>query len=154
MGDWWAEVRFKFATTRLLPDFGTRTLWWVVGCAAMVVAWRVWRRRTKSARKRALASVAESYAWPGLDSEFFEVERSLRSRGLTRKSDETTAAWFERIAQRCPGSSVLHGLVTLHYKYRFDPMGLTAEERHHLAQEARSWLSRELKVGTTSGRAG
>jgi len=154
VSDWWANVKFRFATTRLLPEFSARTLGWGAGCAAAFVIWRVWRKRTKRRRKARVSSIAQAYSWPGLDSEFFEVERWLQGGGLARKSSETTAAWFGRVGRQCPASDALQGLVTLHYKYRFDPMGLTREEREHLAQEARLWLSRERKIGTTSARAG
>jgi protein-glutamine gamma-glutamyltransferase len=148
VGDKWAELKFKWATTRLLPQLSMQTVWWGGGSAGLVAIWTLWRKRTKKLRNRPAASVSQTYAWPGLDSEFFEVERALRGRGLMRQADETAAAWLGRAALRFPACARLRELVALHYKYRFDPVGLTVEERRQLSEEARPWVSREMRVGT------
>jgi transglutaminase-like putative cysteine protease len=148
VADMWAELKFKWATTRVLPEFSMQAVWWGAGGVGLVAIWTLWRKRKTKLRKRPAGSVRPSYAWPGLDSEFFEVERSLRGRGLVRKSDETAAAWLARAAFKFPACARLRELVTLHYKYRFDPTGLSVEERRQLSEEARSWVSREMKVET------
>jgi hypothetical protein len=151
--DWWANVKFKVATTRLLPDSSIRIAWWVGALAVVLLTWKLWRRK-RTVRPHHASSLSRAYAWPGLDSEFFEIERSLVSRGLNRKGNETTVAWLARIARQCPASDALRELAGLHYKYRFDPCGLTFEERQALAQNARDWLNRETAIETTSGRGG
>ena len=148
IADLWANARFGLATTRLLPELSPGLAALLVAPGIVFLTWRFWKRRKTVRRNHAFASLSRAYAWPGLDSELFEIERSLGQRGLNRKSNETTVAWFARIASRCPASDRLLELVTLHYKYRFDPAGLTSEERRHLAERARSWLSHEATAGT------
>ena len=149
IADLWANVRFKVATTRLLPELSPGLAALLAAAAIALLAWRFWKRRKTVRRNHAVSSLSHAYAWPGLDSELFEIEHSLGHRGLNRKSNETTVAWFARIAPRCPASEGLPELVALHYKYRFDPAGLTVDERQHLAERARSWLSHEATAGTT-----
>jgi hypothetical protein len=148
IADLWANVKFTVATTRLLPELSPGLAALLAAPAIAFLAWRFWKRRKTVRRNHAVSSLSRAYAWPGLDSELFEIERSLGHRGLNRKSNETTVAWLARIASRCPASDRLPELVALHYKYRFDPAGLTIEERHHLAERARSWLSYEVTAGT------
>jgi transglutaminase-like putative cysteine protease len=148
MADLWANVKFTVSTTRLLPELSPGLAAWLAGPAIAFLTWRFWKRRKTVRRNHAVASLSRAYAWPGLDSELFEIERWLAHRGLNRKPHETTVAWLSRIASRCPASDELPELVTLHYRYRFDPAGLTTEERQHLAERARSWLSHETAAGT------
>jgi protein-glutamine gamma-glutamyltransferase len=148
IADLWANVKFKVATTRLVPELGSGLALSLAVPAIAFVAWRFWKRRKTVRRKHAVASLSRAYAWPGLDSELFEIERSLGDRGLNRTPGETSVAWLSRVASRCPASDRLAELVTLHYKYRFDPAGLTMEERHYLSEGARSWLSHEATAGT------
>ena len=149
IADLWANVRFKIATTRLLPELNPGLAALIATPAIAFLAWRFSKRRKSVRRNHAVASLSRAYAWPGLDSELFEIERWLGHRGLNRNSHETTVAWLSRIASRCPAPERLPELVALHYKYRFDPAGLTVEERRDLAERARTWLSREVKAGTT-----
>jgi transglutaminase-like putative cysteine protease len=150
IADLWANVRFKVATTHLLPELSPGLTALLAATAIALLAWWFWKSRKTVRRNHAVSSLSRAYAWPGLDSELFEIERSLGHRGLNRKSNETTVAWLARIASRCPTAARLPELVTLHYKYRFDPAGLTIEERRTLAEGARLWLShdRDVTAGT------
>ena len=148
VADLWANLKFKVATTRLLPKLSSGLALLLATPAIAVMTWRLWKRRKSVRRNHAVGPLSRAYAWPGLDSEMFEIERSLGQRGLNRKSSETTVAWVARIASKCPASDSLSELVALHYKYRFDAAGLTIEERQHLSDRALSWLSHETTAGT------
>jgi hypothetical protein len=83
--------------------------------------------------------------WPGLDSEFYQIERRLAERGARRQPSEPLSAWFQR-ASADPALAEVRGrvqeLLRLHYRYRFDPQGLTGDERDALRREADGWLAR------------
>ena len=84
-------------------------------------------------------------AWPGLDSEFYQVEKQLTERGMVRGANETLAQWLERAAEEPSLASLkmpLRGLLRLHYRYRFDPQGLSESDREELRREARECLRR------------
>jgi protein-glutamine gamma-glutamyltransferase len=83
--------------------------------------------------------------WPGLDSEFYQIEKQLADRGLVRGLDETLADWLERAAAEPSLVSLkapLRGLLRLHYRYRFDPQGLSDSDRDELRREARECLDK------------
>ncbi len=80
----------------------------------------------------------------GLDSEFYEIEQQLEERDLARSPSESLLQWSLRLnallseAEQNTFSSAL----ALHYRYRFDPQGLTPAERAHLTALSQNWLSR------------
>jgi len=83
--------------------------------------------------------------WPGLDSEFYQIEKQLADRGLVRGLDETLADWLERAAAEPSLVSLkapLRGLLRLHYRYRFDPQGLSDSDRDELRRETRECLDK------------
>jgi hypothetical protein len=72
------------------------------------------------------------------------VEKTLTERGFLRQPWESTSAWLERIEgqqgfsrEQC---NQLAELIALHNRYRFDPKGITPEERETLRATARRWL--------------
>ena len=83
--------------------------------------------------------------WPGLDSEFYQIEKQLADRGVVRGANETLADWLERAAGEPSLAALkapLRGLLRLHYRYRFDPQGLGEIDREELRREARECLDK------------
>lgn len=62
-------------------------------------------------------------------SAFYKIERLMREYGYGRKQYETMLAWVQRvrpvISQVAPQ---IEDLIKLHYRFRFDPAGLTDEQ--------------------------
>ena len=84
-------------------------------------------------------------AWPGLDSEFYQLERHLVARGLNRKLGEPLSEWLARSSAQAPPRTLDHPLqelLYLHYRYRFDPNGLNSTERELLRQRAQECIAR------------
>ena len=84
-------------------------------------------------------------SWPGLDSEFYQLEGRLAERGVPRQSSELLSDWLARALAdealkdlRAP----LQELLRLHYCHRFDPQGLSAQDRETLRNEAKTCLER------------
>jgi len=91
------------------------------------------------------ASGRRPVIWPGLDSEFYEIEKQLAARGVPRGPNETPGDWLERAAAEpsLAGLKVaLRGLLRLHYRHRFDPLGLSEVDRDALRREARECLDK------------
>jgi len=102
----------------------------VLALLAGILAWRVLRGR-KVVRDEKMAARSRR-RYPGEDSEFYAVEKSLGQRD----SAETQAAWLSRIGKGLPAEkrdSVLAAL-RLHQRYRFDPDGITLVERTRLRE--------------------
>ena len=86
----------------------------------------------------------ESADWPGLDSEFYELERGLAKRGLGRQPHEPLSIWLQRIAADRALVQIeapISKLLKLHYRYRFDPQGLTSSEREQLRDQTQECLT-------------
>jgi hypothetical protein len=99
------------------------------------------RRRFWSGQK---PSRGENADWPGSDSEFYELERGLAKRGLGRQPHEPLSIWLQRIATDralIQLQDSISKLLTLHYRYRFDPQGLTSTEREQLREETYECLA-------------
>jgi predicted RNA-binding Zn ribbon-like protein len=85
-----------------------------------------------------------SGAWPGLDSEFYQVERRLAEGGATRHPGEPLSAWLVRASADPALAEVrdrLRELLRLHYRYRFDPEGLAPDDREALRRETGDCLA-------------
>src|SRR5262249_31008667 len=91
------------------------------------------------------AATADRVPLAGSDSEFFEVEKALAKSGFPRDPGETVTAWLARIGSRLPDGveiRTLAELAGLHYRYRFDPAGISSTERERLKAYASEWLAR------------
>jgi hypothetical protein len=99
------------------------------------------RRKRKPAQQNQKSS--ETLLLPGLDSEFYRLEKKLAARGLPRSDGETLSDWLERALTEPALADLrepLRELLRLHYRLRFDPPGLTAADRQALAQKAAACL--------------
>ena len=77
------------------------------------------------------------------------VGESLAARGVPRQTGEPLSEWLER-ALTAPAlagpRAALQELLGLHYRYRFDPQGLSATEREALREKAKACLDTLLKA--------
>jgi transglutaminase-like putative cysteine protease len=106
----------------------------VLALLAVYLGWSVLRgRRVQREQKAAEAARAH---WPGEDSEFYAVEKSLPARDAA----ETQAAWLERIGSSIPAVKLnpIREALQLHQRYRFDPAGLPRNDRNRLRELCRS----------------
>lgn len=122
---------------------------------SMYLIWRMIRKKRSQRSKRRRRQGPErtrKLTTDGLDSEFYQIEKRLEEWGLARLPSETVRKWLGRLEQELPAAymSELHTIIDLHYRYRFDPQGLTNEEREQLKLMIQSWLS-EFKQLTVKG---
>jgi hypothetical protein len=106
----------------------------VLAVLAIFLAWRVLRGRRVLRDEKAAAAGRRNY--PGEDSEFYAVAKALPPR----EPSETQAAWIERIASNIPPKNLdpIQEALRLHQRYRFDPAGLSRNERNRLRELCRS----------------
>ena len=140
--DAWSWLRFSIAQNA--ADAGT-LLGWLAIPIALWIAWRIRRARRSLVRAQAGAALAAVDPIGG-DSEFYQVEQRLAELGYARRDVESLREWLRRIAL-LPGAQALEqseltAMVGLHYRYRFDPLGLSALDRAQLRERARDWLAR------------
>ena len=99
-----------------------------------VFAWRL--TRVKRAATPA-AAARHDRRHGASDSEIYEIERVLARRHGPRAVGEPLSAWMRRL---CDASlrDALARVLTLHYRYRFDPAGIDDGERRALRAECRA----------------
>jgi hypothetical protein len=80
----------------------------------------------------------------GSDSAFYRIEQRLGALGLRRYAWETPLTWLNRIertADLAVSLDVPRELLMLHYRYRFDPQGLSADEKSQMTNLSSAWLT-------------
>lgn len=137
--DLWSWGAFLFSRWRWSEGgggLGTQIGWLLIPLFALL-AWRLYSRRRVARGRGEPEPEAHAGPRPGDDSEFYAIEARLRDLGLGRRPDEPLAGW----ARRVDATDSLRPLVSLHYRHRFDPNGLSGEERAALRAGVRAWLA-------------
>lgn len=138
--DGWQKTLFEW--NRLRYGQASWRNWLLVPAVVMFAGFLIrflWRRGGRG-RGKAAQTVA-AYARQGLDSEFYEVIRSLEKSGFERREGETLATWLRRIRDQNPSQFAgLDRLLALHYRLRFDPASLSADARRDLRDDSGAWL--------------
>jgi hypothetical protein len=78
-----------------------------------------------------------------MDSEFYDIEKRLNELGYYKKDWETYSGWISRIEETGTAQVQLEALFPIlayHYRYRFDPAGLSEVEQSELKSMTRAWL--------------
>ena len=124
----WEDVAdlFRWAAYRWSQreEFEASDAWW--GVLALLVAILAWRLlRGKRVVRLGAGSAAAVREYPGRDSEFYALVSDLPPR----ETSETLSAWLARVA---PGR--FDEALRLHQRYRFDPAGLSGDERARLRE--------------------
>ena len=153
ISDFFSRLGFEFSKIRWgQSHLRTYLLWSLVPAVALLLFQIIFR----SARKRKNAGDNRKGlppVWPGLDSDFYEIERNLKKSGLGRQPAEAWSSWLARIAsdRRVAGAQgLIRETLRLHYRHRFDPLGLKASERGQLRKATHDCLQ-ELKARLRQG---
>ncbi len=150
--DSWSWVRFQFAKLR----WGQTHLrnYILIGLVPVLALLLIQILRQRRRRRAGIGRGRRPSVWPGLDSEFYQIEKQLTQRGMVRGPNEPLAAWLERAAAEPFLAELkvpLQALLRLHYRYRFDPNGLSEAHREELRREARVCLERLSRVEQVAG---
>ncbi|MDH3320248.1 MAG: transglutaminase-like domain-containing protein [Betaproteobacteria bacterium] len=124
----WEQVLdfFRWAAYRWSQrgEFQASDAWWaVLAVLVVILAWRLLRGKRVTRGAKDAAPALRDY--PGKDSEFYELAKSLPPR----EPGEALSAWLLRVA---PGR--YDEALRLHQRYRFDPRGLSEGERARLRE--------------------
>jgi hypothetical protein len=135
---------FKFSSWRWSEREGgiSKHMGWLLIPFILLLARRVYSRNRVKRREKGEEMKGTEKLRPGMDSEFYLVEKRLTELGYVRHPGETLSDWLGRIEGESPADSSqrLQSILSLHYRYRFDPKGLTSEERSALKSIVKSWL--------------
>jgi transglutaminase-like putative cysteine protease len=149
LSDLWAWAMYRF-TVWENGQPGARTIIALILVLPLtaILVWRLLIQDPLAIRRAQRKSAAAKRDQPGADSEFYEIEAHLVKAGYVREAGEPLGAWLARIARERADIAIaqLQDLLRLHYRYRFDPQGLSAGERSTLGREARRWLRQHLTL--------
>ncbi|MGA2279265.1 MAG: transglutaminase domain-containing protein [Verrucomicrobiota bacterium] len=142
--DCWSWIGFQIAKFRWgRTEWRRYFLWALVPVLALLLYQILFRHGRKRHRQKHSTDDDVRMSWPGLDSEFYQLEKQLAERGVTRQASEPLSDWLARALADPALKSLqvpLQALLPLHYRYRFDPPGLSQEEREALKREAKACL--------------
>jgi hypothetical protein len=142
--DFWSRVRFEIAKLRWgQTNLRQYILWALIPVLALLLYQIIFRRGRRRRPEPKTGKSAAAIFWPGLDSEFYLLEHKLAARGVPRQPSEPLSDWLAR-ALTDPALAdfrqPLQELLRLHYRHRFDPRGLSGQEREALTREAKICL--------------
>jgi hypothetical protein len=136
ISDLWSWMKHRFSRWRWEPrESGPRSPWVWAGLAALLAmaGWKALQMRSRTARSGLAGPRSGS---PGLDSEFYQIEKALSAKGWGRLPAETWKAWLNRLETEAGfPCRELEPLAALHERYRFDPQGIVPAERQALAEQ-------------------
>ncbi|MEY3219486.1 MAG: hypothetical protein RIT27_843 [Pseudomonadota bacterium] len=107
-----------------------------------LIGWLIWRLMRYSKKETPLTISNSLILQPkriGKDSEFYDIIAHIEKQYFCRPAHETLQHWLNRFELDLE----IKKLLQLHNRYRFDPNGLTEEERQQLSQQSSFLLSKE-----------
>jgi hypothetical protein len=134
--DWWSNCVFYFSQWQFQQSGQNAKLELLAALLLVIyLALRIFAAKGRLKRNAQFARTAElETCYPGFDSEFYLIEQCLKNTALARRHNESAQQWIGRL--QIPA---LDRLYQLHYRLRFDPRGLSAEQRQQLQQQAKAW---------------
>lgn len=147
--DLWSYLALLIAKWRWSDTKTGDLIYFVIAITPLLIylAWKIRSLVVESAPGKKESEAPEIKTRPGADSPFFQIEKRLKERGYSRNDGETHLGWIERLeknAARAPKiSASLEPMILLHYRLRFDPYGLSDEEKSAFNKDVMAWLEKE-----------
>ena len=147
VSDAWSTLQYRYAIWQ--RDSSEAEKWgWFGAIGGLVLAWLGWRvfgggrGSDASAATRGLMTLAPLQTVTGKDSPLYAVLARCAAEGKARHGSESINEWIARMLdQGVPGAAELVRLASLHYRLRFDPAGLKADEQRALCDGCAAWLA-------------
>jgi hypothetical protein len=140
----WCRYNLSLGVCWVRQRIGLKHLCWLVIPLVIISARRFYsRKRLRRGGTTKLSEAGSFQTAAGLNSEFYSIEKNLVQSGFVRQPSESLANWIEKLPKSqlaAPLADDLKSLLNLHYRYRFDPRGISAAEKAHLTSATRSWL--------------
>ena len=143
----WTRIQEQSKNFSESMKFGSVLL---LGCAiaigAGITIWRICRRPEVRRRWIRRKRHSKSFNLDVIQTNSFtfkQIEDRLQTWNLQRNASETPKQWVERLECELSQSEFrgLQEILELHYRLRFDPKGLSDNDREQLAHQIKVWLS-------------
>jgi len=136
--DWFSRTFFRFNQWRAGTDLFRKNyvLWGVLFILVCYGSWLLYKGRKQLNQKISKdTDPQERNLYPGLDSELFIIEQYFQEQNQVRQVNESIYSWL-----KCQQDPDLECIVQLHYRYRFDPNGLSVDQREELKCRVKQWI--------------
>ena len=152
ISDLWSWTMFKFSEWRWREKKGgmTKHILWLLIPLIFELARRFFFKKRVIRLKTGQKKTGRVGVMSGIDSEFYMVEKRLTELGYMRHPWEPLSGWIKRIEEAQPSpvsTESLRSILNLHYRYRFDPRGITPDEKAVLKSDVLSWLGQNILTG-------
>ncbi|NKB37068.1 MAG: hypothetical protein GKR93_07820 [Gammaproteobacteria bacterium] len=121
---------------------------WLLIPLLAVLAWRVYFRERIKNSKQGVQNYQQIKRF-GTNSSFYRLVQFLETSYRPRQAGETLGSWLNKL-KPIISSDKLRMALTLHYRYRFDPAGLSSAELskldlivHELLENKDLWIRQE-----------
>jgi hypothetical protein len=104
--------------------------------AALLIAYLFWRFIGAGQRKEKTAMIQPAIL-QGQDSEFYLIEQALQNTPNARLPNESMQQWVKRLDE-----PELTDIYRLHYRFRFDPLGLSQQQIEALRTLALAYMAK------------
>ena len=141
--DAWSRLVFEFSKIRWGQGKVREYLLWIMIPGLILLLYQILFRRGRKRQSKPKTDEDFFTNWPGLDSDFYKLEKEIARRGMPREPSEPLNEWLRRVAMTPDFSNLsapLQELLRLHYRYRFDPLGLDKDDRKALHEQTRMCL--------------
>ena len=149
LADLWSWVAYRYARWQIDDPAAYRNAGLgLIAVLAAVLIWRLFIRQPFAAARQRRPAAVVNRSRPGADSGFYQIEARLARAGCARMPHEPLGQWLARSGREHAEIDVaqLQELLRLHYRYRFDPLGLNAQERAAFAVEVQRWLQAHARL--------
>ena len=113
----------------------------------MFLGWRLYRQKRAPATARERPERPTRFNESGVDSDFIRLIPRLEAEAGPRRRGETLAHWLDRLGHPAD-STTLREALALHYRYRFDPNGISGSDKIRLKTLVKDWLATHTSIGT------
>lgn len=137
--DFLSNLKFVFSKWRWSETTYTSYLKWLLIPLVLILVWRIVFSKNRK-RKLDSSSAATEPTWPGMDSELYLFNEKMTAAGLGRHPNELLSDWQKRLSHSVAMSESLDPIFSIHRRLRFDPKGLTKDERRVLKTNVTNWL--------------
>lgn len=146
--DFFSWLGFKISQfNSLIRQLSQNKTFWliIIPLLLILIWWLMSRRNLNSLKLQRVTQRASDYFLVGTDSELYLIEKVLKTSGLIRYHHESWQEWLIRLQKSNQLTTELIDklkiIVLLHYRYRFDPLGLNQQERDKLKSATQAWLT-------------
>ena len=137
-------IWFKFSQALVIfQSAGKLKYIWILVPIAFVLIKFVNRGQKRHLTIQRINQKDSTEASIGADSEIYLIEQKLNKLGIKRDRAETWQDWIIRVKNNPDTSSLIDNLdsiIKLHYRYCFDPEGISTKEREELRCACQAWL--------------